>query len=149
MFINSRSGLALTFIPSLLFSWEGLRGERKLLHPSGILHCDIPIFLLPAGPCSFPPYIICHYAIDLLIQLSPTIIRFPQVRKGYRVGQFLRLKELQMFYYRLMKEVSKLNLKDFEPALFTVPCSICDKSMIFTHKKATGGKRSNRGCAKR
>jgi len=31
-------GLALTFIPSLLFSREGLRGERKLLHPSGILH---------------------------------------------------------------------------------------------------------------
>jgi hypothetical protein len=54
-----------------------------------------------------------------------------------------------MFYYRLMKEASKLNLKDFEPALFTVPCSICDKPMIFTHKKATGGKRSNRGCAKR
>jgi hypothetical protein len=32
----TRSGLALTFIPSLLFSWEGLRGERKKPpHPSG------------------------------------------------------------------------------------------------------------------
>jgi hypothetical protein len=35
-----------------------------------------------------------------------------------------------------MKEASKLNLKDFEPTLFTVPCSICDKPMIFTHKES-------------
>jgi len=35
----NRSSLALTFIPSLLFSWKGLRGERKKPpHPSGILH---------------------------------------------------------------------------------------------------------------
>ena len=38
------------------------------------------------------------------------------------------------FYELLMDEASKLNLKDFEPALFTVPCSICGKPMIFTHK---------------
>jgi hypothetical protein len=103
-------------------------------------------------PALFLHILICHYAIDSLAQLSPTIISFRKSGRGtawYRVGQFLRLKELQMFYYRLMKEASKLNLKDFEPALFTVPCSICDKPMIFTHKKATGGKRSNRCCAKR
>jgi hypothetical protein len=41
-----------------------------------------------------------------------------------------------MFYERLMKEASKLKLKDFEPALFTVPCSICGKPMVFTHKES-------------
>jgi hypothetical protein len=53
-----------------------------------------------------------------------------------------------MFYYRLMK-ASKLNLKDFEPAPFTVPCSICDKPMIFTHKESNWQKEVKRGCAKR
>jgi hypothetical protein len=35
-----------------------------------------------------------------------------------------------------MEEASKLKLKDFEPALFTAPCLICGKPMVFTHKES-------------
>jgi len=37
------------------------------------------------------------------------------------------------FYEFLEDRVKELKLKGFEPALFTVPCSICHKPMIFTH----------------
>jgi hypothetical protein len=33
-----------------------------------------------------------------------------------------------------MGEVSILKLKDFELVFFTVPCSICGKPMVFTHR---------------
>ncbi|MCQ5341412.1 MAG: hypothetical protein NO483_06920 [Candidatus Methanomethylicia archaeon] len=38
------------------------------------------------------------------------------------------------FYYEVMKRANITKPRNFEPALFTAPCSICGKPMIFTHK---------------
>lgn len=38
------------------------------------------------------------------------------------------------FYVRITDLAKDKGLKDFEPCLFTVPCTFCDKQMIFTHK---------------
>jgi hypothetical protein len=56
--------------------------------------------------------------------------------KGFSAALHMFMNEPYMFYERLMKEASKQNLKNFEPALFTAPCSICGKPMVFTHKES-------------
>jgi len=33
-----------------------------------------------------------------------------------------------------MRIAASRGLKDFEPALFTVPCPVCGKPMVFTHR---------------
>ena len=38
------------------------------------------------------------------------------------------------FYELVLDRAEKMGIKDFEPCLFTAPCSICGKPMIFTHK---------------
>jgi hypothetical protein len=54
--------------------------------------------------------------------------------EGFSAALHMFIDDPDEFYELLMDEVSILNLKDFEPALFTVPCSICGKPMVFTHK---------------
>jgi len=39
----------------------------------------------------------------------------------------------ELFYEEVMRVARELGLKNFEPALFTVPCSICGRPMLFTH----------------
>jgi len=41
-----------------------------------------------------------------------------------------------LFYSRLMDYAEQRNLKRFEPALFTTPCSVCGKPIVFTHKNS-------------
>jgi len=40
----------------------------------------------------------------------------------------------EIFYYLVVYRAEKRGLKDFEPALLEVPCSICGEPMIITHK---------------
>lgn len=37
------------------------------------------------------------------------------------------------FYDEVMKVAESRGLKNFEPALFTIPCPVCGKPMVFTH----------------
>jgi len=38
------------------------------------------------------------------------------------------------FYEEVMRIAESQGLKNFEPALFTVPCPVCGKPMVFTHR---------------
>ena len=45
------------------------------------------------------------------------------------------------WFYREVKYRAEVRgLRGFEPALFTVPCSICGKPMVFTHKDDNWGR---------
>lgn len=52
--------------------------------------------------------------------------------KGFREAMALFLEYPQTFYSILVDEFP--NAKEMEVALFTVPCSICGKPMVFTHR---------------
>jgi hypothetical protein len=54
--------------------------------------------------------------------------------EGFSAALHMFIENPNEFYKKLMEKASSLELKDFEPALFTVPCSICGKPMVFTHK---------------
>jgi hypothetical protein len=88
---------SINFHPFLLFSWEGLRGERKLLHPSGILHSNIPIFLqsafgafhlsAPIRP-SFTPHIGHRLEVINICNLQFKFIKLTHTRQVF-VSAFL------------------------------------------------------------
>jgi hypothetical protein len=53
--------------------------------------------------------------------------------EGFSAALHMFIENPDEFYKKLMEKASSLKLKDFEPALFTVPCAICGQPMIFTH----------------
>lgn len=54
-------------------------------------------------------------------------------RKGFEYAIQLFIDHPHSFYYEVMKMAEKLKLRRFEPALFTAPCPICRKPIVFTH----------------
>jgi len=56
------------------------------------------------------------------------------VQKAKEYEYHLFIDDPYFFYKKLMDYAEQRNLKRFEPALFTVPCSVCGKPIVFTHK---------------
>lgn len=55
------------------------------------------------------------------------------VHEGYKSACETFILFPRAFYADVMEEARRRGIEDFEPCLFTSPCSICGKPMIFTH----------------
>jgi len=75
---------------------------------------------------------------NLRIRLEVEKERAKAYNRGYRTGYSdaidMFIDDPTSFYSIMMDRAKARGLKNFEPALFTAPCSVCGKPMIFNHK---------------
>jgi len=70
--------------------------------------------------------------IEALDRLVHEVVRLED-EAAHELEIYEFIENPRRFYYEVMKIAESRRLKDFEPALFTVPCSVCGKPMVFTH----------------